>query len=507
MIKFKHFNYKSDFLNHLENGLIQNDDIVFIKDAQSIYTKETFYSEVSSKDLKSHCKKIELYCIEPVTITVNGVNTVCKANEHSIVFVGDNEFVITPTSKKSIKLLSSYPIPLTWYDWLEGVDTFSNIVFDMNSLDTYKHWSQGYQGQYHVQYAQYINCIFWSDNSYVSTLTERTNYTLYASSELPLCYSTIRENTYKAFYFAYGVTSDPNWYNEDYIYSFSLANYATQTWSYYGARSIGVFNSAVKPITLPKDCRGLIFYSPAIENVGVLNAENTTNFGAKSGSWRDAFGYCSSLKNLYIQNLKASINVSWSPINSESISYIVTNAINTSEITISVSSYTWNLLSDDIKTAASEKNIKIELLEGNYVEDKRMQLYATKEELADNYQNAVKTITVNGVDVTPTNGTANIGYINKQISISEESVMTIFPNIYYKNINTALSELTINLSGESDSNILNEYFVEFTIGTSSTVISLPSTIKWVNGETPTFEAGCTYQISIINNLGVVAKFK
>lgn len=321
--------------------------------------------------INTHNKEVQLYCVEPVTVTVNGIDTVCNINEYTTVFVGDNDFVITPTSNKSIKALTAYPIPLVWYDWLEGVDVFSNIIFDMNNVETYKHWSQGYQGEYHVQYAQYKNCVFWSDNAYISTLTERTNYTLYASTELPLCYSTIRENTYKAFYFAYGVTNDPNWYNEDYLYSFSLANYATQTWSYYGARSIGIFNSAIKPITLPKDCRGLMFYSPVIENVGVLDAINTTNFGAKSGSWRDAFGYCSSLKNLYIKNLRANINISWSPVNFESIEYMVSNAVNTSTITISVSPYTWNLLTDEIKNTASSKNINIVLLEGNYIDDGR----------------------------------------------------------------------------------------------------------------------------------------
>lgn len=331
--------------------------------------------------VKTHNKVISLFCIEPVSIIVNGTTMICNVNEHSTIFVGDNKFEIIPTSNKSIKVLSGYPIPLTWYDWLEGVDVFENIIFDMNGLDTYKHWSQGYQGQYHVQFAQYVNCIFWSDNSYISTLTERTNYTLYASSELPLCYSTIRENTYKAFYFAYGVTLDPNWYNDDYLYSFSLANYATQTWSYYGARTIGIFNSAVKPITLPKDCRGLLFYSPAIENVGVLDATKTTNFGAKSGSWRDAFGYCFSLKNLYIKNLKASLNLSWSPINYESIEYIVSYASNTSKITLSLSPYTYNLLSDDFIQSANDKQITIECIKGNYKEDKRFDTYLTTQDI------------------------------------------------------------------------------------------------------------------------------
>lgn len=319
----------------------------------------------------SHNKKLEMFCIEPVTVVVDGVETLCKAGEFSTVFVGDKDFSITPTSEKSIKLLTGYPIPLSWHDWMEGVDVFSNIIFDMNELETYHHWNQGYQGEFHVQKAQYINCVFWSDLAYVQPVAERTNYTLYNSAELPLCYSSIRENTFKPFYFAYGVTKDPNWSNEDYIYSFSLTTSATQPFSYYGARTIGVFNSAVTPITLPKDCRGLMFYSPVIESIGVLDAANTTNFGAKSGSWGDAFGYCSGLTNLYIRNLKASINVSWSPINVESIKYIINNAINTSKITISVSPYTWNRLTDDIKASATEKNITIALITTNYQDDIR----------------------------------------------------------------------------------------------------------------------------------------
>jgi hypothetical protein len=46
---------------------------------------------------------------------------------------------------------------------------------------------------------------------------------------------------------------------------------------------------------------------------------------------------------------------------------------------ISVSPYTWNLLSDEIKDTATSKNINIVLLEGNYIEDKRFEQYATKD--------------------------------------------------------------------------------------------------------------------------------
>lgn len=97
--------------------------------------------------------------------------------------------------------------------------------------------------------------------------------------------------------------------------------------------------------------------------------------------------------------------------------------------------------------------------------------------------------------------------VNKQLVIATSSSMALSPNIYYRNTSTALSTLTITLDSVSNNNIINEYFVEFTTSSSGTTVSLPSTIKWANGEAPTFEAGTTYQISIVNDLGVVTKFK
>ena len=121
--------------------------------------------------------------------------------------------------------------------------------------------------------------------------------------------------------------------------------------------------------------------------------------------------------------------------------------------------------------------------------------------------NGVTSVKVDNVSKTPSNGIVDLGYINKQLIASTESSMTLSPNIYYRNTNADLSTLTITLGSVSNSNIINEYFVEFTTSSSGTTISLPGTIKWANGETPTFEASTTYQISIVNNLGVVITFK
>ena len=119
----------------------------------------------------------------------------------------------------------------------------------------------------------------------------------------------------------------------------------------------------------------------------------------------------------------------------------------------------------------------------------------------------VTSVKINGVSKSPSNGVVDLGYINKQLSTTTSSSMTLSPNIYYRNTSTSLSSLTITLGGVSNSNIINEYFVEFTTRSSGTTVSLPSSIKWANGETPTFEASTTYQISIVNNLGTIQKFK
>jgi hypothetical protein len=112
-----------------------------------------------------------------------------------------------------------------------------------------------------------------------------------------------------------------------------------------------------------------MYAATAIENAGTFDAINVTNFGAKSGSWREAFGVCRSLRNLYIKNLKVNLNISWSPIEYDSIYFILSTAANTNAITISVSPYTYNLLSSADFELAASKNITIALINTNYVED------------------------------------------------------------------------------------------------------------------------------------------
>lgn len=83
--------------------------------------------------------------------------------------------------------------------------------------------------------------------------------------------------------------------------------------------------------------------------------------------------------------------------------------------------------------------------------------------------------------------------------------VAIAPNVYNVWSGT-YSSLTITLTTASDSTIVNEYMAQFTTSSSGCTLTLPSTIKWANGEAPTIEASKTYQLSIINNLAVIAVF-
>lgn len=100
-------------------------------------------------------------------------------------------------------------------------------------------------------------------------------------------------------------------------------------------------------------------------------------------------------------------------------------------------------------------------------------------------------------------------YIDSNCNIPTEtataSSKSLTANKYYRWINTPTS-ITVTLATPSNTSILNNYMFEFTASSSGCTLSVPSTIKWINGTAPSIEAGKTYQISIINNLATVAKF-
>lgn len=92
-----------------------------------------------------------------------------------------------------------------------------------------------------------------------------------------------------------------------------------------------------------------------------------------------------------------------------------------------------------------------------------------------------------------------------QVSIKtkyhEDSVATIEPNVL--NIWGEVANLDITLK-EPIEGIINEYMFQFTSGATATTLVLPDTIKWFSA--PNIQANKTYQVSIINNLGVIGEF-
>ena len=67
-----------------------------------------------------------------------------------------------------------------------------------------------------------------------------------------------------------------------------------------------------------------------------------------------------------------------------------------------------------------------------------------------------------------------------------------------------MPSLALTLAEPSNPNIYNEYMFEFISGSTATTLSLPSTIKWVFD--PDIQPNTIYQVSIVNNLGVIGGF-
>lgn len=97
---------------------------------------------------------------------------------------------------------------------------------------------------------------------------------------------------------------------------------------------------------------------------------------------------------------------------------------------------------------------------------------------------------------TSLNGIAVVNQTDESVSIN--------PNVL--NRWGEVSSLSIQLLDPTDNTIVNEYMIEFISGSTATNLILPSNLTYIDGVLPTIEPNATYQISIVNNLCIVAKF-
>lgn len=80
-----------------------------------------------------------------------------------------------------------------------------------------------------------------------------------------------------------------------------------------------------------------------------------------------------------------------------------------------------------------------------------------------------------------------------------ETTAQLEPNNMY--IWGEITSLDITMAEPTDNTRLNEYMFQFACGDIATVLSLPSDIRWITE--PNIEANHTYQVSIVNDIGVI----
>jgi hypothetical protein len=81
---------------------------------------------------------------------------------------------------------------------------------------------------------------------------------------------------------------------------------------------------------------------------------------------------------------------------------------------------------------------------------------------------------------------------------TSDTTYTLTPNVFH--VWGEVAALTLTLDTVS-STVLDEFMFQFESGSTPTVLTLPSTVKWISDDT--IESGYTYQVSIVNNLAVM----
>ena len=105
---------------------------------------------------------------------------------------------------------------------------------------------------------------------------------------------------------------------------------------------------------------------------------------------------------------------------------------------------------------------------------------------------------MSGTGGTEGEGGAQVAQGYPVVSIIHASA-ELAPNTYYKW--GEIAALTVTLAEPTNTDRTNEYCFEFVSGETPTTLSVPDTVKWV--KEPNIEAGKTYQVSILNGIGVI----
>lgn len=101
-------------------------------------------------------------------------------------------------------------------------------------------------------------------------------------------------------------------------------------------------------------------------------------------------------------------------------------------------------------------------------------------------------------------GKASTEYVDNKagrmkVESMTESTVTILPNVYYKWGEVA--ELNITLGEGQEDGYTNEFCFEFVSGETATTLIMDENIRWVSE--PSIGVNTTYQVSILNGIGVI----
>lgn len=90
-------------------------------------------------------------------------------------------------------------------------------------------------------------------------------------------------------------------------------------------------------------------------------------------------------------------------------------------------------------------------------------------------------------------------FLNPQSAQTGTNV-TIQPNVLYT-WNSLSSATTITFAAGTEGR-RNEYMMRFTVASDDFSLTLPSGIRWMNGDAPEYENGNTYEISVLDGIAV-----
>lgn len=91
-------------------------------------------------------------------------------------------------------------------------------------------------------------------------------------------------------------------------------------------------------------------------------------------------------------------------------------------------------------------------------------------------------------------------YLGMPIVEQTDDMAVIQPNVL--NVWGEMESITIELDDPDTTAYAAEFCIEFVSGATATTLSLPSTVQFP--EEPTIEANTRYQISIVNNIALIA---